>query len=78
MDNPRTPLLQQRKHHEAPPPSYSTIESTSPSSESAIPQGAQAKDVEMDMSSLSRKSQWIILAIASGACAAFNGVFAKL
>jgi hypothetical protein len=27
---------------------------------------------------LSRKSQWIALAIMSGACAAFNGVFAKL
>ncbi|PSS16611.1 hypothetical protein M430DRAFT_103673 [Amorphotheca resinae ATCC 22711] len=27
---------------------------------------------------MSRKSQWIVLAVASGACAAFNGVFAKL
>lgn len=25
-----------------------------------------------------RRSQWIVLALASGACAAFNGVFAKL
>jgi len=32
----------------------------------------------MDLSNLSRQSQWIILAVASGACAAFNGVFAKL
>lgn len=24
------------------------------------------------------RSKWIVLAIASGACAAFNGVFAKL
>jgi hypothetical protein len=24
------------------------------------------------------RNQWIVLAIASGACAAFNGVFAKL
>jgi hypothetical protein len=30
------------------------------------------------MDNLSKKSQWIVLAIASGACAAFNGVFAKL
>jgi len=30
------------------------------------------------MENLSRKSQWIVLALASGACAAFNGVFAKL
>ncbi|KAI9724045.1 MAG: hypothetical protein M1812_000763 [Candelaria pacifica] len=27
---------------------------------------------------MSRKTQWLALAIASGACAAFNGVFAKL
>jgi len=32
----------------------------------------------MDISNLSKKSQWIVLAVASGACAAFNGVFAKL
>lgn len=25
-----------------------------------------------------RQNKWIVLAIASGACAAFNGVFAKL
>ncbi|KAL2066504.1 hypothetical protein VTL71DRAFT_2575 [Oculimacula yallundae] len=30
------------------------------------------------METLSRKSQWIVLALASGGCAAFNGVFAKL
>ncbi|PVH83547.1 hypothetical protein DL98DRAFT_412673 [Cadophora sp. DSE1049] len=30
------------------------------------------------MENLSRKSQWIVLALASGGCAAFNGVFAKL
>lgn len=33
---------------------------------------------EMEFKDLSRKSQWIALAIMSGACAAFNGVFAKL
>ncbi|RDW69487.1 hypothetical protein BP6252_08507 [Coleophoma cylindrospora] len=33
---------------------------------------------EMDLSKASRKTQWILLAVASGACAAFNGVFAKL
>lgn len=31
-----------------------------------------------EMENLSRKSQWIVLALASGGCAAFNGVFAKL
>ncbi|KAI1007928.1 hypothetical protein K3495_g301 [Podosphaera aphanis] len=30
------------------------------------------------MDNMSTQTQWIILAIASGACAAFNGVFAKL
>ncbi|KAI9888625.1 MAG: hypothetical protein M1814_006606 [Vezdaea aestivalis] len=30
------------------------------------------------MDNLSRQSQWLILAVGSGACAAFNGVFAKL
>ncbi|CZS88631.1 uncharacterized protein RAG0_00313 [Rhynchosporium agropyri] len=31
-----------------------------------------------DMENLNRKSQWIVLALTSGGCAAFNGVFAKL
>ena len=25
-----------------------------------------------------RRNQWVVFAVASGACAAFNGVFAKL
>ena len=75
MDNPRA-HLQERKHHDHPsPPSYNTIEGSLSSPESPIP---AAEDGEMDLSNMSRKSQWIILAIASGACAAFNGVFAKL
>lgn len=75
VDNPRAHLLE-RKHHDAPsPPSYNTIETSSLPPESPI---APAVDGDMDLSSMSRKSQWIILAIASGACAAFNGVFAKL
>ncbi|KAH7417910.1 hypothetical protein BKA64DRAFT_182758 [Cadophora sp. MPI-SDFR-AT-0126] len=32
----------------------------------------------VSMENMSRKSQWIVLALASGGCAAFNGVFAKL
>ncbi len=48
----------------------------SASSPNTIP--TQARDGEEDMENLSRKSQWIVLAIASGGCAAFNGVFAKL
>ncbi|KAF8858284.1 hypothetical protein BDZ45DRAFT_400380 [Acephala macrosclerotiorum] len=38
----------------------------------------EQEDGEDKMENLSRKSQWIVLAIASGGCAAFNGVFAKL
>jgi hypothetical protein len=36
------------------------------------------QDADMSLQNMSRKSQWIVLAVASGACAAFNGVFAKL
>ncbi|TEY85772.1 hypothetical protein BOTCAL_0012g00280 [Botryotinia calthae] len=36
------------------------------------------EEQEYTMENISRKSQWILLAVASGACAAFNGVFAKL
>ncbi|KAJ8060495.1 hypothetical protein OCU04_010817 [Sclerotinia nivalis] len=38
----------------------------------------QQQEQEHMMENISRKSQWILLAVASGACAAFNGVFAKL
>lgn len=31
-----------------------------------------------DTMSWAARNKWIVLAIASGACAAFNGVFAKL
>lgn len=42
--------------------------------------GAAFDDSSDDVSSTSwvNKNQWILLALASGACAAFNGVFAKL
>ena len=39
--------------------------------------GVRQEDI-LGMENLSRKSQWIVLALASGGCAAFNGVFAKL
>jgi hypothetical protein len=74
MDNPRAHLLES-KHQEPPPSPYNTIETSSSSPQSPI---APVEGGEMDLSNMSRKSQWIILAIASGACAAFNGVFAKL
>lgn len=39
---------------------------------------SNGEEEEMDLQNMSRRTQWIILAVASGACAAFNGVFAKL
>ena len=36
------------------------------------------KQVDMAIKDLSKKGQWIFYAITSGACAAANGVFAKL
>jgi len=36
------------------------------------------REAEIEYQNMSDRSQWIALAVASGACAAFNGVFAKL
>ena len=38
----------------------------------------QGEADEMAPKTWTQKNQWIVFAIASGACAAFNGVFAKL
>lgn len=43
-----------------------------------IEEGETEQEEQHVMENISRKSQWILLAVASGACAAFNGVFAKL
>jgi hypothetical protein len=75
MDNPRAHLLDRRDLGPRTIPSYNTVDAPLLSPESRIP---PVEDNQMNLSNLSRKSQWIILAIASGACAAFNGVFAKL
>lgn len=82
VDDPRRPLLGTAKsdgeatlserYASSQPPSYHS---------SSADIGIQEEGVEaaeMDLQNMSRKSQWIILAVASGACAAFNGVFAKL
>lgn len=42
------------------------------------PESSSIDSEPKDDMDLSRKSQWIALAVMSGACAAFNGVFAKL
>ncbi|MCJ1394409.1 hypothetical protein MMC18_007287 [Xylographa bjoerkii] len=46
----------------APPPSHATI----------------GPDATSELSFMNYKSSWMVFAVASGTCAAFNGVFAKL
>lgn len=79
-DDPRQPLLssttvpakEARKERQA----LSERHATSPTSQEAST--LDEPDSKAKMENLSKKSQWIILALASGGCAAFNGVFAKL
>jgi len=74
-DSLREPLLKADPRDAAPlsgrPPSP-----TSPPQPPSL--AVQEDAAKMNMQNMSRKSQWIVLAVASGACAAFNGVFAKL
>ncbi|KAI9821868.1 MAG: hypothetical protein M1827_002450 [Pycnora praestabilis] len=62
MDDPQEPLL---PPHRPVPHSYDAA---------AQRDHRTTKATE----TMSAKSQWLVLAVASGACAAFNGVFAKL
>lgn len=76
----RDPLLGRavsRRHPSTAPPTAaaSSLKATESESESV---DKQEGDGSMEFKDLSRKSQWIALAVMSGACAAFNGVFAKL
>jgi hypothetical protein len=73
MDTPQTPLLRKV-------PVTSTKEHVGDGSSGICRLDSAINEAEdgMDLTNLSRKTQWIILAVASGACAAFNGVFAKL
>lgn len=73
LDDPRQPLLGPRDG------ATLSQRPLSISSQDQSPQEERTEDDETkEMENLSRKSQWIVLALASGACAAFNGVFAKL
>jgi len=75
-DDPRRPLLVATKTD--PASTYASL-SERPSHSSPSPiTPFLPEEREEDMDGLSRKTQWVILAVASGACAAFNGVFAKL
>jgi FtsZ-interacting cell division protein ZipA len=73
-DDPRRPLLGPAKDDDA----ASLTRRHAPSQPESYNSASQEEEPEMDLQNMSRKSQWIILAVASGACAAFNGVFAKL
>jgi len=76
LDDPRQPLLGARDDAAL---SQRPLSSSSQDRSSQEPQEERSEDDQTkEMENLSRKSQWIVLALASGACAAFNGVFAKL
>lgn len=81
LEDPRRPLQGTAKADDAASLTRrhpSQPEPQPPSYDSAPQDTGEEEDPEMDLQNMSRKSQWIILAVASGACAAFNGVFAKL
>ncbi|KAF6820244.1 transcription initiation factor iia small subunit [Colletotrichum sojae] len=63
LDNERRPLLPRHEDDEQSQP-LTEAEDDDRGDEETMP--------------WARRNQWIVLAIASGACAAFNGVFAKL
>ncbi len=80
VDDPRQPLLGSTtalaKEAEQEQQALSEQHASSPAPAVSSPDDAEAGEEIME--NLSRKSQWIVLALASGGCAAFNGVFAKL
>ena len=78
-DDPQIPLLgpQVAKQDAADVSLSQRDPSTSPPLSLLVAHEQEGSGAE-NMENLSRKSQWIVLALASGACAAFNGVFAKL
>ena len=79
LEDPRMPLQGTAKADDAPSLTRRHPPQPQPPSYNSAPQDSrEEEDPEMDLQNMSRKSQWIILAVASGACAAFNGVFAKL
>lgn len=67
---PNSPTAMVRKRQTA---ASSEPEPSSPSSLKSEPASTMPSPSNMSM-----RSQWMFFAVASGACAAFNGVFAKL
>ncbi|KAI8947755.1 hypothetical protein F4801DRAFT_582090 [Xylaria longipes] len=70
-----TGVLKQRRPG-APDSTVSTTEKAA--AEVKVPGKERDDDVEADTMAWTTRNQWIVYAVASGACAAFNGVFAKL
>ncbi|TDZ25822.1 Transmembrane protein 42 [Colletotrichum sidae] len=70
LDSERRPLL----------PRHEDDEHSQPPTEAEQHDDDTDSATEDDKKSMAwaRRNQWVVLAIASGACAAFNGVFAKL
>lgn len=78
-DDPRQPLLA-KAITPSVEPAAALFERhvSSDDGEPEEPENTSTETQEESMDNLSKKSQWIVLALASGGCAAFNGVFAKL
>ncbi|KAK0112761.1 hypothetical protein ONS95_014495 [Cadophora gregata] len=74
--NTLTPLLHAKTNPEAL--SGRHVHPSSQPEQRVLEQEYLEQENTVEMENLSRKSQWIVLALASGGCAAFNGVFAKL
>ncbi|KIW21194.1 hypothetical protein PV08_01774 [Exophiala spinifera] len=73
----RAPKTASQSQTQSQPPSPSLqVPSLSPASRSSVP-AAMDSDSRL-FSALRRQPVWIVLAVSSGACAAINGVFAKL
>ncbi|KAL3955363.1 hypothetical protein ACCO45_010926 [Purpureocillium lilacinum] len=79
-DTPAAPAPE-LEHHQPDAATVNNSSSTSgagePEKDVAMP-GTEELRVGGPRPSWSGRTQWIMLAVASGACAAFNGVFAKL
>ncbi|KFZ00791.1 hypothetical protein V501_10467 [Pseudogymnoascus sp. VKM F-4519 (FW-2642)] len=60
------------------PPSPGPEDSAPTTPRVQIKQQQKKEEGDMAISDLSKKAQWITFALSSGACAAINGVFAKL
>lgn len=77
-DDPRAPLLAAKRAVPATLSERHSSSTSAPLSPDLKDNLETSKTDSDEMDNLSKKSQWIVLALASGACAAFNGVFAKL